>query len=126
MVGRPMYDMTPPAPTAYPKLLHYSLELSRYYQHKLQPSFITASKPLLIGCDVGIPIEELILFTKDYSNLEVTKAKLRENCTRKMRPYSKNPSWMHRCLDLFTDHPRWRASTAWPVSGLPACGDSCI
>jgi hypothetical protein len=66
-----MYDMTPPPPFPFPKLFHYSLDPSRHYQHKFTSSFLTSLKPLTIGCDVGLPVDELIIFSQQYNNSEV-------------------------------------------------------
>lgn len=65
-MGQPIYDMTPPVPLAYPKIIHYPLDGARHYGHKFTPSFIHQSKPLLIGSDVGMELDELILFAKDH------------------------------------------------------------
>ena len=56
--------MTPPVPLSYPKIIHYPLDGARHYGHKFSPSFIHQSKPLLIGSDVGMELDELILFAK--------------------------------------------------------------
>lgn len=66
-----MYDMTPPSPLPYPKLFYYSLDPARHHQHRFSPAFIHASKPLLIGSDVGLPVDELVMFAKEYNNSEV-------------------------------------------------------
>ena len=57
LLAQPMYDMTPPPPFPFPKLFHYSLDPSRHYHHKFTSSFLTALKPLTIGCDVGLPVD---------------------------------------------------------------------
>jgi hypothetical protein len=64
LLGQPMYDMTPPPPLPFPKLYHYALEPSRHYQHKYSSSFLNSLKPLTIGCDIGLPVDELILYSK--------------------------------------------------------------
>jgi hypothetical protein len=66
-----MYDMTPPPPLPFPKLYHYALEPSRHYQHKFSSAFLNSLKPLTIGCDVGLPVDELILYSKEYNNPDV-------------------------------------------------------
>lgn len=73
-----MYDMTPPPPVPYPKLYHYSLDPARHYTHRLLPSFLINSKPLLIPCDIGLPLEELILFHKQYNQSESNPGQLDE------------------------------------------------
>lgn len=62
--------MTPPIPLSYPKMIHYPLDPARHYSHKLIPSFIHSSKPLLIGSDVGMQLDELMIFGKEYANPE--------------------------------------------------------
>ena len=71
MLNPPVYDMTPPSPLPYPKLYHYSLDPTRHYQHRFSPAAIASSKPLLIGADIGLPVDELVFYTKDYNNNEV-------------------------------------------------------
>lgn len=63
--------MTPPEPLSYPKMLPYPLDNSRHYSHKFPASFFQNCKPLLIGCDVGMPVDELILFANEYSYKDV-------------------------------------------------------
>ena len=65
-----MYDMTPPVPLSYPKLIHYPLDPARHYSHRFIPSFIHESKPLLVGSDVGMQLDELMIFAKEYSNTD--------------------------------------------------------
>ena len=43
-------------------MIHYQLDSSRHYAHKFNPSFIFNSKPLLIGADIGMDLDELVLF----------------------------------------------------------------
>ncbi len=52
-----MYDLTPPPPLPYPKLFHYSLDPARHYHHRFTTSFIASLKPLLIDCEVGVPVD---------------------------------------------------------------------
>ena len=63
--------MTPPPPLPFPKLYYYSLDPARHYHHRFTPAFISSTKPLLIGADLGLPVDELILFSKDYNSTEV-------------------------------------------------------
>ena len=71
MLGQPTYDMTPPSPLPYPKLYYYSLDPSRHYQHRFSSTFISSTKPLLIGADLGVPVDEMVFFAKDYNDSEV-------------------------------------------------------
>lgn len=70
LLSPPIYEVTPPAPTAYAKSYRIALDPARHYSHKILPSFIASSKPLLTTCDIGLPIEELVLYGKDYENQE--------------------------------------------------------
>lgn len=56
-----MYDTLPPKPTSHLKLFKISLDPNRHVTHKITPSFIADSKPLLTRCDVGVPVEDLIV-----------------------------------------------------------------
>lgn len=85
MVSQPIYDMTPPSPLPYPKLYYYSLDPARHYQHRVSPACINAAKPLLIGADVGLPVDELIFFAKDYNSTEVPLSPLRVCWMRRTR-----------------------------------------
>ncbi|MCB0371087.1 MAG: hypothetical protein KDD45_17125 [Bdellovibrionales bacterium] len=68
MLNQPIYDMTPPSPLPYPKLYYYSLDPARNFQHRFSPACIAAAKPLLIGADIGLPVDELVFYSKEYSN----------------------------------------------------------
>jgi hypothetical protein len=71
LLNQPVYDMTPPSPLPYPKLFYYSLDPARHYHHRFSPAYINSAKPLLIGSDLGLPVDELVLFTKEYNSSEV-------------------------------------------------------
>lgn len=64
MWAQPLFDMTPPHPYPFPKLLHCSLDPSRHYQYKFISTYLTSVKPLTLGCDVGLPVDELIIFSR--------------------------------------------------------------
>ena len=51
-----IYETIPPEPTPHPKTFKISLSPARHYAHRITPSFLNASKPLLTRCDVGLPI----------------------------------------------------------------------
>ena len=70
-MSTPMYDLTPPAPLPFPKMYYYSLDPARHHQHRFTASFYSNTKPLLIGCDVGLPVDELIVMTKEYNRNDV-------------------------------------------------------
>ncbi len=57
MLGEPKFDITPPAPIAYPKFYNYELDESRHSKQELTPIFLSNCKPLLVGTDLGMPIE---------------------------------------------------------------------
>lgn len=61
-----MYDTLPPKPTSHMKLFKVPLDPNRHISHRITPSFIADSKPLLTRCDVGVPIEDLIVNYNEY------------------------------------------------------------
>jgi len=54
-MGPVLYETTPPKPTAHAKQYKITGEPTRHFTHKIMPSFIADSKPLLTRCDVGLP-----------------------------------------------------------------------
>ena len=66
-----MYDLTPPPPLPFPKLYYYSLDPTRHYHHRFTAAYVANTKPLLIGSDLGLPVDELILFSKEYNSTDV-------------------------------------------------------
>jgi hypothetical protein len=71
LLNQPMYDLTPPPPLPFPKLYYYSLDPTRHYHHRFTAAYMSNTKPLLIGSDLGLPVDELILFSKEYNSTEV-------------------------------------------------------
>ena len=65
-MGPVLYETTPPKPTAHAKQFRITLDPARHFTHKIMPSFIADSKPLLTRCDVGLPFEELIINFNEY------------------------------------------------------------
>ena len=70
LLSPPLYDLTPPPPTAYPKAYRIALDPTRHYTHKVLPSFLASSKPLLTHADIGLPVEEMVLYSAHYQNDE--------------------------------------------------------
>lgn len=65
-----LYETTPPVPTSHPKLYRIALDPNRHTSHKLTPAFLADSKPILTRCDVGLPLDELIVNYAEYENQE--------------------------------------------------------
>lgn len=61
-----LYETTPPKPTAHTKQYRIALDPSRHFTHKISAAFIADSKPLLTRCDVGLPLEDLIVNCSEY------------------------------------------------------------
>lgn len=71
----PKFNVTPPPAQAAPKAVFYPLEQGRHYKHEYSSLFLVQTKPLLIPCDMGIPVEELILYSKEYNSLGTEKVR---------------------------------------------------
>jgi len=68
--------VTPPPAQAAPKAMYYPLEPGRHYKHEYSSLFLSQLKPLLIPCDMGIPVEEMILYSKEYNSTGADKVVL--------------------------------------------------
>jgi hypothetical protein len=60
------YDLTPPPPLSGPTIIKPTVDIEMLCAHRLHSSQIANFSPLLLGVDLGLPVEDLVILSEEY------------------------------------------------------------